>query len=135
LTLATMPLNLWVLATGAFAAGHVAWLVALDRVIDPSMRRIIGRLLRVRVESAESRAGPFSVRAWSVAPPDFNKRALVAVSGALIVLLTAALPTILIFVLVANLPLSPRVSATLTLMAMLTYPIIVAARLLSIRGD
>jgi hypothetical protein len=130
-----MPLNLWVLATGAFAAGHIGWLIALDRVIDPSLRRITGRLLRVRVESVESRAGPFSVRAWSAAPPDLRKRPLVAVSGALTVLLTAALPTILILVLVANLPLSPRVSATLTLMAMLTYPIVVAARLLSIRGD
>lgn len=130
-----MTLRIWVLALGAFAATHVVWLVALDRYIDPSLRRLIGRALRIRVEAVQSRAGPFGVRAWSTAPPDRDKRPLVALSGALSVLVTAALPTILIFVVVANVPFSPRVSATLTLLAVLTYPIVVAARLLVTRDE
>ncbi len=130
-----MPLNMWVLVTGAFAAGHIGWLVALDRVIDPSLRRMMGRVLRLRVESVQSRAGPFSVHAWSIAPPNPQKRPLVAVAGALSVLVTAALPAVLLFIVVANEPLPPRVAATLTLMAMFTYPVLVAARLLSTRDD
>ena len=130
-----MPLDQWVLATGVFAAGQIGWLMALDRVIDPSLRRIMGRVLRIRVDSVQSRAGPFSVRAWSTPPPDRDKRPIVALSGALSVLVTAALPTILVLVLVAHLPLSARVSATLTLMAVFTYPLVVAARLLSTRED
>jgi hypothetical protein len=57
------------------------------------------------------------------------------VAGALSVLVTAALPAVVLFVVVAYAPLPPRVSATLTLMAMFTYPVLVAARLLSTRDE
>ncbi len=58
-----------------------------------------------------------------------------AVSGALIVLVTTALPTILLFMVVPYIPLSPRVSATLTLMAVLSYPVLIAARLMTSSED
>ncbi len=130
-----MPSSFWFLLAGAFAAGEIGWLVALDKVIDPSLRRFVGRVLRIRVESVQSRAGPFAVRAWSTPPPNRNKRPLVAVSGALIVLVTTALPTILLFMVVPYIPLSPRVSATLTLMAVLSYPVLIAARLMTSSED
>ncbi len=126
-----MPSGLWLFAAGAFAAGQIAWLIALDKVIDAPLRRIVGRVLRIRVEAVQSRAGPFAVRSWSTPPPNREKRPLVAISGALIVLVTTALPTILLFMIVPYIALSPRVSATLTLMAVFSYPIIVAARLVT----
>jgi hypothetical protein len=131
----TMIFDQWVLATGIYAAGQIGWLMALDGIIDPSLRRIMGRVLRIRVDSVQSRAGPFSVRAWSTPPPDRDKRPVVALSGALSVLVTAAMPTILLLVVAAHLPLSSRVSATLTLMAVLSYPLVVAARLLTTREE
>jgi hypothetical protein len=120
---------------GAFAialgaAAYVGWLSAVDRWLEPWLRRLVARVLDIRIEAARLSVGLLKARTWTTVPPSHGRASVVVVIGAISALLVAVVPAVGLAVLVAHARLAPRLSATLTLVSVLTGPIGVLAHVI-----
>ncbi|MDP9001779.1 MAG: hypothetical protein M3O46_16900 [Myxococcota bacterium] len=109
------------------ATACVGWFSAVEGWFEPWLWRFAGRVLGVRIEGVSSSVGMLMVRTWATVPLNHAKDFTVVVIGGVMALISAIVPTVGLALLAAR-ARSPDWAAILTLMALVTCPVGVAAR-------
>jgi hypothetical protein len=118
-----------ILTSVVLATAYIGWFAVLDKWLEPSWWRLVGRMLGVRIERSCFGVGLLKIRTWAAVPADHPRASTVIVIGAVSTLTLALCPAVAAAVMVRHVGLSPSWAATVTLVSVLIFPIGAAARI------
>ena len=109
------------------AAACVGWVMLVDRWLGPWWQRLVGRMLGVRIECANSRIGFLKTRMWAAVPATHDRAPAVVMMGVIVTLTLAVCPSVALALIATHLRFAPHLSATFTLMSVSVCPVGMAA--------